>query len=486
MPRTQQSSGKASTAEQAVSDAVLRRFGEVVGPQHAITDPAQQLPYLREWRDRYAGRAALVVRPGSTKEVAQTMRIASEAGVCVVPQGGNTGLVGGQIPSPDGTQIVLSLGRLTKVREIDHAGTAMIVEAGVTLADAQSAAEEAGRFFPLSLASEGSCQVGGVLATNAGGVGVLAYGNARALALGLEVVLADGQIWDGLRTLKKDNTGYDLRDLFIGSEGTLGIITAAALKLFPRPAEQATAFVALSDVTSVASLFQMAEAHAHASLSAFEFMNRLTLDLVLRHIPGTRLPFGQTAPWYVLLEISSAEQDGRASETMERLLTRASERGVITDAVLAQSVQQAQGLWRLREAASEAQKPEGGSIKHDVSVPVARIPEFLEKAAPIVQKVCPGARPVTFGHFGDGNVHYNVSQPPGMDKAEFLALWEPMAEAVHELVAATAGSISAEHGIGQMKRAALPHFKSAVEMDLMRKIKAALDPKGILNPGKVL
>jgi FAD/FMN-containing dehydrogenase len=469
-----------------VPEAVLRRFGEVVGPQHAITDPAQQLPYLREWRDRYAGRAALVVRPGSTKEVAQTMRIASEAGVGVVPQGGNTGLVGGQIPSPDGTQIVLSLGRLAKVREIDHAGTAMIVEAGVTLADAQAAAEDAGRLFPLSLASEGSCQVGGVLATNAGGVGVLAYGNARALALGLEVVLADGQIWDGLRTLKKDNTGYDLRDLFIGSEGTLGVITAAALKLFPRPAEQATAFVALPDVASVASLFQMAEAHAHASLTAFEFMNRLTLDLVLRHVPGTRRPFGQTAPWYVLLEISSAEQDGRASQTMERLLMRASERGVITDAVLAQSVQQAQGLWRLREAASEAQKPEGGSIKHDVSVPVARIPEFLEKAAPIVQKVCPGARPVTFGHFGDGNVHYNVSQPPGMDKAEFLALWEPMAEAVHELVAATAGSISAEHGIGQMKRAALPHFKSAVEMDLMRKIKAALDPEGILNPGKVL
>jgi FAD/FMN-containing dehydrogenase len=484
--RAQQSNGKSSAVGQPVPEAVLRQFCAVVGSRHAIADPDQQLPYLREWRDLYAGRAALVLRPGSTEEVAQIMRIASEAGVGVVPQGGNTGLVGGQIPSPDGSQIVLSLGRMANVREIDRAGTAMIVDAGVTLADAQAAAEEAGRLFPLSLASEGSCQIGGVLATNAGGVGVLAYGNARALALGLEVVLADGQVWEGLRTLKKDNTGYDLRDLFIGSEGTLGVITAAALKLFPRPAEQATAYVALADAASVASLFQMAEEHAHASLTAFEFMNGLTLDLVLRHVPGTRLPFGKTAPWYVLLEISSAEQDGAASQTMERLLTRASERGVITDAVLARSMQQAQDLWRLREAASEAQKPEGGSIKHDVSVPVARIPEFLEKAAPIVQSVCPGARPVTFGHFGDGNVHYNVSQPPGMDKAAFIALWGRMAEAVHELVAATSGSISAEHGIGQMKRDALPHFKSAVEIELMQKVKAALDPKGILNPGKLL
>jgi FAD/FMN-containing dehydrogenase len=475
-----------STARDAAPDTVLRRFCEIVGPEYAISDAEQQLPYLREWRDLYAGRAALVVRPGSTKEVAQILATANEAGIGIVPQGGNTGLVGGQIPSPTGTEVVLSLGRMTRVRGIDAAGNAMIIEAGVTLADAQAAAEEAGRLFPLSLASEGSCQIGGVLATNAGGVGVLAYGNARNLALGLEVVLADGQIWDGLRTLKKDNTGYDLRDLFIGSEGTLGIITAAALKLFPRPAERATAFVALNDVASVAALFGLAEAGAHSALTAFEFMNELTLDLVLRHIPGTRLPFAKPAPWYVLLEISSPDDNGAAAAVMERLLALAAERGVTADAVLASSLAQSQSLWRLREAASEAQKPEGGSIKHDISVPVARIPEFLAKAAPIVEKVCPSARPVTFGHFGDGNVHYNISQPPGMDKAKFLALWGPMSEAVHALVADTAGSISAEHGIGQMKRDALPRFKSPVEIDLMRNIKAALDPGGILNPGKVL
>lgn len=486
MDRSSRHSKTISTARDAAPDAVLRRFCEIVGPEHAISDAEQQLPYLREWRDLYAGRAALVVRPGSAKEVAQILATANEAGIGIVPQGGNTGLVGGQIPSPAGTEVVLSLGRMTRVRGIDAAGNAMIVEAGVTLADAQAVAEEAGRLFPLSLASEGSCQVGGVLATNAGGVGVLAYGNARNLALGLEVVLADGQIWDGLRTLKKDNTGYDLRDLFIGSEGTLGVITAAALKLFPRPAERATAFVALNDVAAVANLFSLAEASAHSALTAFEFMNELTLDLVLRHIPGTRLPFAKPAPWYVLLEISSPDDNGAAAAAMERLLAHASERDVIADAVLASSLAQSQSLWRLREAASEAQKPEGGSIKHDISVPVARIPEFLAKAAPIVERVCPGARPVTFGHFGDGNVHYNISQPIGMDKAKFLALWGPMSEAVHTLVADTSGSISAEHGIGQMKRDALPRFKSPVEVDLMRKIKAALDPGGILNPGKVL
>ncbi len=474
------------SAETALPDGVLRRFCEIVGPEHAIADPDLQLPYLREWRDLYAGRAALVLRPASTEEVAKILGTANDASVGVVPQGGNTGLVGGQIPSESGTQIVLSLSRLTRVRAIDAAGNAMIVEAGLTLADAHAAAESAGRLFPLSLASEGSCQIGGVLSTNAGGVGVLSYGTARALVLGLEVVLADGQVWDGLRTLKKDNTGYDLRDLFVGSEGTLGVITAAALKLFPQPAEKATAFVALADVNGVAELFRLAEARAHTGLTAFEFMSGLAIDLVLRHVPGTRLPFAEAALWYVLLDISSGEADGSAARILEGLLQAAAEKHLIGDAVLATSLAQAQSLWRLREAASEAQKPEGGSIKHDISVPVARIPEFLEKAAPVVEAVCPGARPVVFGHFGDGNVHYNISQPAGMKKAAFLALWTPMQEAVHDLVARTGGSISAEHGIGQMKRAALARFKSPVEIALMRKLKAALDPKGILNPGKVL
>ncbi|MGZ5914044.1 MAG: FAD-binding oxidoreductase [Hyphomicrobium sp.] len=463
---------------------MLQRLADIVGPQHAISDPDRQLPYLREWRDRYQGRAALVLRPGSTAEVARVLAVANEAGIGVVPQGGNTGLVGGQIPSANATEVVLSLARLTRVRAVDE--TAMVLEAGVTLLDAQLAAERAGRLFPLSLPSEGSCEIGGVLATNAGGVGVLAYGNARALALGLEVVLADGQVWDGLRTLKKDNTGYDLRDLFIGSEGTLGIISAAALKLFPRPREKATALVALPDIAAVAALFRLAEERAHSGLTAFEFMSRLSVELVTKHVPGTRLPLKTPAPWYVLIEISSAESDGAASLMMERLLVEAGDKKLVNDGVLAGSLAQAQSLWRLRETASEAQKPEGGSIKHDVSVPVARIPEFLSRAEPVVDAVCAGARPVVFGHFGDGNVHYNVSQPPGMDKARFLALWDQMAGAVHDLVAEMGGSISAEHGIGQMKRVDLIRYKSPVELALMRKIKAALDPKGILNPGKVL
>jgi FAD/FMN-containing dehydrogenase len=476
--------GTTRGAHAAGREAVLQRLADIVGPQHAISDPDRQLPYLREWRDRYQGRAALVLRPGSTAEVARVLAVANEAGIGVVPQGGNTGLVGGQIPSANGTEVVLSLARLTRVRAVDE--TAMVLEAGVTLLDAQLAAERAGRLFPLSLPSEGSCEIGGVLATNAGGVGVLAYGNARALALGLEVVLADGQVWDGLRTLKKDNTGYDLRDLFIGSEGTLGIITAAALKLFPRPREKATALVALPDIAAVAGLFRLTEERAHSGLTAFEFMSRLSIELVTKHVPGTRLPLKAPAPWYVLIEISSAESDGAASLMMERLLVEAGDKKLVSDAVLAGSLAQAQSLWRLRETASEAQKPEGGSIKHDVSVPVARIPEFLGRAGPVVDGVCAGARPVVFGHFGDGNVHYNVSQPPGMDKARFLALWDQMAGAVHDLVAEMGGSISAEHGIGQMKRADLIRYKSPVELALMRKIKAALDPKGILNPGKVL
>jgi FAD/FMN-containing dehydrogenase len=486
LTRQPSSTALPSAAGNALPDGVLRRFCEIVGPDHALSDPDLQMPYLREWRDLYAGRAALVLRPASTAEVAEILGIANQARIGVVPQGGNTGLVGGQIPDASGSQVVLSLSRLTHVRSVDAAGNAMIVEAGLTLAGAHAVAEQAGRLFPLSLASEGSCEIGGVLSTNAGGVGVLSYGTARALVLGLEVVLADGQVWDGLRTLKKDNTGYDLRDLFVGSEGTLGIITAAALKLFPQPAEKATAFVALPDVGSVAALFRLAEARAHSSLTAFEFMSGLTIDLVERHVPGTHLPLKQRAPWYVLLEICSGEDDGTAARVMEGMLAAATEQRIVSDGVIAASLAQAQSLWRLREAASEAQKPEGGSIKHDISVPIASIPKFLEKVAPVVQRVCPGARPVAFGHFGDGNVHYNVSQPPGMDKAAFLTLWGPMSDAVHDLVAKMGGSISAEHGIGQMKREALRRFKSPVEIALMRKLKTALDPNGILNPGKVL
>jgi FAD/FMN-containing dehydrogenase len=372
------------------------------------------------------------------------------------------------------------------VRVVDAIGSTMTVEAGVTLAEAQAAADKADRLLPLSLPSEGSCQIGGNLATNAGGVGVLAYGNARQQVLGLEVVLADGRIWDGLRRLKKDNTGYDLKDLFIGSEGTLGIITAAVLKLAPRPAEKATAFVTLPDLDSALALFGLAQATAGAGLTAFEFLPRLALEFVLRNVPGTRDPFPGPHSWYALLETSALKADGTAERLLTEALEAAAGRGLISEAILARSLAQARDLWRLRESISEAQKPEGGNIKHDVSVPVASIPAFVARANRIVEELCPGARPLAMGHLGDGNVHYNIAQPVGMDRGAFLARWPEIARAVHAAVVDMGGSISAEHGIGQLKRTELAHVKGPVEMDLMRAIKRALDPKGILNPGKVL
>jgi FAD/FMN-containing dehydrogenase len=464
----------------------IRRLAAIVGPEHALTDPAAQAPYLREWRERYVGRTPLVLRPGSTQEVAQILRLASEEHIGIVPQSGNTGLVGGQIPFEQPRDVVLSLARLNRIRRVDPAGTFLVAEAGVTLAAVQAAAERAGRLFPLSMASEGNACIGGNLATNAGGVGVLAYGNARNLALGLEVVLADGRVWDGLRALKKDNTGYDLRDLFIGSEGTLGIITAAALKLFPRPAETATAFAGLDDLDSVLALFRLAEQAAGDSLTAFEFLPRRGIEFLLRHLPGARAPLAESYDWLVLAEISGHRADGMAAARLEAVLTEASQRGIVRDAAIASSLAHAAEFWRLREAMSEMQKPEGGSIKHDVSVPIGLIPQFISRADALVSRICPGARPVPFGHFGDGNVHYNVSQPVGMEKARFLALWEEMQTAVHGLVAELGGSISAEHGIGRMKKDELARFKSPVEFDLMRRVKAALDPDGILNPGKLV
>lgn len=470
----------------APPEDVIRRLIEIVGPSHAIRDPADQTGYLREWRDLYVGQTPVVLRPGSTAEVSRILALANEARVAVVPQSGNTGLVGGQIPTQAGNEIVLSLSRLNDVRAVDGEGGTMILGAGVTLAEAQRVARDAGWLFPLSLASEGSCQIGGVLATNAGGVQVLSYGNARNLALGLEVVLANGEVWDGLRTLKKDNTGYDLRDLFIGSEGTLGIITAAALKLSPAPAEQATALAALRSPHDALKLLRLAQAAAHSSLTAFEFWSRLAMQFALDHVAGTRDPFSERAPWYALLEISSGEEGARAASQLENILVEASEHDLITDAAVASSLQQSRDLWKLRESLSEAQKPAGGSIKHDISVPVARIPEFLERAGAVVQNVCPGARPVPFGHFGDGNVHYNVTQPEGMERAAYIAQWGAMSHAVHALVASMGGSISAEHGIGRLKRDELPLHKSAVEMQLMQAVKSALDPNGILSPGRVV
>ena len=468
------------------SEQLIARFAAIVGEANALRAPEDQAGYLREWRDLYVGKTPVVLRPGSTGEVAQILGLANAERVAIVPQSGNTGLVGGQTPTADGDEIVVSLSRLNKVRKADAEGGTVIVEAGVTLADTQRIAAEAGWLFPLSLASEGSCQIGGVLATNAGGVSVLSYGNARSLALGLEVVLANGEVWDGLRALKKDNTGYDLRDLFIGSEGTLGLITAAALKLSPAPREKATALAALNSPADALKLLRLAQGVAHSSLTAFEFWSRLAMQFALDYIAGTRDPFGSVAPWYVLLEISSGEEGGRAAAQLESLLVEASENALISDAVVASSIQQARDLWRLRESLSEAQKPAGGSIKHDISVPVARIPEFLERAGDVVQRVLPGSRPVPFGHFGDGNVHYNVTQPVDMDRAAYLEHWHDMAYAVHDLVTALGGSISAEHGIGRLKREEMAERKSPVELALMRGIKRTLDPNGILSPGRVI
>jgi FAD/FMN-containing dehydrogenase len=467
-----------------LSDDLIARLATIVGPEHALTDPELQLPYLREWRDKYRGWSAIVLRPGTTEQVSAVMALANDAGVAVVPQAGNTGLVGGQIPI-DG-EILLSVERLKRVRAIDTAGYAMTAEAGVTLAQAQAAADDAGRLFPLSLPSEGSCQIGGNLAINAGGVSVLAYGNARQLVLGLEVVLADGRVWNGLKGLKKDTSGYDLKNLFIGSEGTLGIITAAVLKLFPRPAEKATAFVALPDLGSALPLYTLAQETAGHTLTAYEVMAGVVLDFVLKHTPGTRDPFAKRHPWYALVETSGLKADGAAERLLTEVLTVASERGLIADAAVAGSLAQAESLWRLRESYSPAQKPEGGNIKNDVSVPVARIPELIARADAAVERLCPGARPVPLAHFGDGSVHYNIAQPPDMSKQAFLALWDDITHAVQDIAIDLGGSISAEHGIGQMKRADLARVKSDVEMDLMRRIKTSLDPKGILNPGKVL
>jgi FAD/FMN-containing dehydrogenase len=407
------------------------------------------------------------------------------ARVGVVPQSGNTGLVGGQIPNENGREILLSLDRMTAIRSVDAESFALTAEAGVTLSALQEAARSAGLMFPLSMASEGSACIGGALATNAGGLAVLAYGTARSQVLGIEAVLAGGRILNGLSSLKKDNTGYDLRDLLVGSEGTLGIITAATLKLVPEPRDVATALAELTSMQRLVPFFQLAQRHAGPALTAFEFMSERAMEFVLKHGKGAAALASSSAPCTVLLEVSTLEP-GRAQSILETLLSEALSCSSITDARVAVSQSQRTALWQLREQMSDVQKHEGGSIKHDVSLPIARVPEFLDRAAKIVEDICPGARPVPFGHLGDGNVHYNVSQPPGMDRARFLALWESMADAVHGLVGEMGGSISAEHGIGQMKREALARVKDPVALELMRAIKAAFDPNGILNPGKLI
>lgn len=463
----------------------LKRLKDAVGDKGFVTGN-EMAPYLVERRDLFHGRAAAVLRPATTAEISAILKIAHETGTAVVPQGGNTGLTGGQIPDESGAEIVLSLARMNRLRGLDVANNTMTVDAGVTLAAAQEAAKEADRLFPLSLASEGSCQIGGNLSTNAGGTQVLRYGTARDLVLGLEVVLANGDIWDGLRGLRKDNTGYDLKQLFLGSEGTLGIITGAVLKLFPRPRSVETVFAAVTDVGAAVELLRLCESLSGGQVSTFELVPRIGLDFVLRHIEGASDPLADVSPWYVLIEMTAGMALAHLGETMEAALEEALDRGFVTDAAMARSEAQRGDFWRLREVLSDVQRKEGGSIKHDVSVPVSSMAAFIARASEAVTARLPGVRPVPFGHIGDGNVHFNLSQPDGMDKAAFLALWGEMNAIVHGIVREMGGSISAEHGVGKLKRDEIAATKSPVEMAAMRALKRALDPKGILNPGKVV
>jgi len=462
------------------------RFAAIVGEAHALRAQADMAPYLHEPRGLWSGRAALVLRPGSTREVSAILRLAAETGTAIVPQGGNTGLVGGQMPDGSGREVVVSMGRMNRVREIDLASNTATVEAGVILQSLHDVAAGSGRLFPLSLGSQGSCQIGGNLSSNAGGTGVLAYGNARELCLGVEVVLPGGAVLDDLRKLKKDNTGYDLKNLFIGAEGTLGIITAAVMKLVPMPRGREVAWAGVPSPQAALDLFGRATDLAGNGLTVFELCIDRSVEFAVKHIPGGTAPLAGPHSWYVLLEISSGRSAEDARSLIEQVLGEGIEAGLVEDAVIAQSLAQQAAFWKLRESMSEAQKPEGASIKHDVSVPVAAIPAFIEEAGAAVQRVSPGARLVCFGHMGDGNLHFNISQPAGMKPEAFLALYRAMNDAVHDVVRAFDGSISAEHGIGRMKRDELIATAPAVGIDLMRRIKRAFDPAGIMNPSKVI
>jgi D-lactate dehydrogenase (cytochrome) len=461
---------------------LIAQFRAIVGDKYAVTDVADIAPYVTEERGLFQGRSPLVLRPGSTAEVSAICKLATEHRIALVPQGGNTGLVGGQ--TPHNGEVVVSTRRLDKIREIDTASNTMTCEAGVVLQVAQQTASEVDRLFPLSLGAEGSCTIGGNLSTNAGGTAALAYGVAREMAIGLEVVLADGRILNGLSKLKKDNTGYDLRNLFIGAEGTLGIITAATLKLFPKPRAVETAFVGLKSPADALKLLSIAQNEAAGTLTSFELLADIAVDFSVRHGIDIRDPLDSKHRWYVLMELSSSRDD--VDTALESILTEGMDQGIVDDAVIAANLSQRSAFWKLRDEMSAAQKPEGGSIKHDISVPVAAVPDFIEQANAAVVKLIPGARPVPFGHLGDGNIHYNVSQPVGADTADFLGRWHAVNAVVFEIVLRMGGSISAEHGIGVLKRDELPEVKDKVAIEMMRAIKAAFDPSGIMNPGKVL
>ncbi|KGH47546.1 2-hydroxyacid dehydrogenase [Modestobacter caceresii] len=466
--------------------ALLAALHDAVGPAGLVTDPDQVRSHLTDWRGAYSGEAAAVVRPASTDEVAAVVRLCRGAGVGVVPQGGNTGLCGGAVPDASGRQVVLSLTRMRRIRELDPANQTITVEAGVVLQSVQEAAAAADRLFPLSLGAEGSCTIGGNLATNAGGTAVLRYGTMRDLVLGLEVVLADGRTWHGLRGLRKDNTGYDLKHLFVGAEGTLGIITAAVLKLFPAVRSRATAWVALPGPAAAVELIEVVRALAGDRLTGFEVMSRQSVEFVLAHAAGARDPFAEAHPWYALVELSDTLPDAGLGEVVETALGEAFERDLALDAVIASGSAQVAALWALREGISEAQNREGPSLKHDVTVPVSRIPAFVEQTDRALAAAVPGIRVVAYGHVGDGNLHYNLSKPADSDDAAFRARADELARVVYDSTVSFAGSISAEHGVGVAKRDLLTDYEDPLELELMRGVKALLDPAGLMNPGKVL
>jgi FAD/FMN-containing dehydrogenase len=466
--------------------AIIPELREVVGAAGLLTDPADIAPYATDWRRLYHGRTPAVIRPANTEELAEVVRRCANAGVGMVPQGGNTSMVGGAVPSEDGSQVIISLARMNRVRAVDPVDLSITVEAGMTLKAAQDAAAAAGCLLPLSIASEGTAQIGGVLATNAGGNNTVRYGNARDLVLGIEAVLPDGQVLNALRRLRKDNTGYCLRHLLVGSEGTLGIITAAVLKLAPRPVETEVAFCALASPEAALALFTRFYRQDPAALTAFEYMAETGIGFVLRHIPGTMLPFATPAPHYALIELATPRRNARLRAALEETLAAAIEAGEALDAVIAESGAQQAALWRLREEHAEAQRLEGASIKNDVSVPVSRVPELIRRGTAACLTLVPGGRVVPFGHLGDGNIHFNLQQPEGADPAAFLAQSRAVMDAVGEVVRALEGSFSAEHGVGRLKPHMMPVWRGGAELAAMRRIKQAFDPRGLMNPGKVL
>lgn len=457
-----------------------------IGEENVLLDAQQQAPYLQDWRQREVGKALAILRPASTAQVAKLVQLCIDYAVPIVPQGGNTGLVFGSIPDRSGKAVVMSLQRLNKIREIDIANNTITVDAGCLLQNIQAAAEQVDMLFPLSLASEGTCSIGGNLSTNAGGTAVLRYGNARELCLGLEVVTANAEIWNGLRGLRKDNTGYDMRDLFIGAEGTLGIITGAVLKLFPKPRSYGTAFISLTSIGHAVKLLTLAKQHCHANLTGFELINSVSLELVHQHFPQYQRIFQHKSQFYVLLELSSYESEERAYQQLEQLITAAFEAELITDAVIANSIAQAKNCWTLRESISSAQAKEGKNIKHDISLPISVVADFVDDAEQYLKQAFPECRMVTFGHLGDGNLHFNVSPPTGDEYDNFLQHQSTINRIVHDKVHQYGGSISAEHGIGTLKKQELVRYKSSVELQLMHSIKRALDPHNIMNPGKIL